>query len=35
MVPVLRNVESLNFAQIEREIHAVGEKVKKRFVRLS
>jgi len=28
VVPVLRNVESLNFAQIEREINAVGEKAR-------
>lgn len=29
MVPVVRNVENMNFADIERAIYELGEKVRK------
>ena len=31
VVPVIRNVETMNFADIEKAINALGEKVKKKF----
>ena len=33
VVPVIRNVEEMNYADIEKAINAMGEKVCKRFNR--